>query len=616
MTADLATDAHQFTLLVTEKGGAERRQTFRGDEITLGRVQGNDLVLPKGNVSKRHARILYREGRFIVADLNSTNGTYVNRRRIAQATIIREDDRVYVGDFIIRVVPTEGLDGDRISEGPPTPTGTHEAPGNAFTLKPDSADGMRTASISSWDDLTGSQEIGRPLSSAPTTTSNTPSSSRGLQDSASESSNPGQKFSDMASGHRRAVAHTVGVVITELGEPALEPDDGYKAAVQAKVESVVDQLLVGGQVPVGTSPEAVAEQAVEELLSLGPLSDLLDDSAVSSISAARFDDLTGTRDGRQQAFPPGFSMALTFELALRRLCLRHGAPIGDEQVLDRELRDGSRLSLVRGEVSPHGPLMNIRKPRKIESSLDDLVRRGAISRGMATFLAQCVAGRLNILIVGPPDEGAHIVLSALCAAASRERIVAVTDFDDVASHSESAVRLNLSHYKDEPRRLLEIASGIPQARLAVTLNSPVFAAAILEATGTGMSGLLAALQAANLSRGLVRLPADIVAERKGMTLEAASGWVLSAFDVVIEVTRLRDGRVRVLRIGEMNADGAGGIRVEEIFRFSVSRVAAGGAVEGSFVPSGHTPRVAGQLQALGMRVDSTLFVRSTGRGRS
>src|SRR5687767_15909584 len=60
-------------------------------------------MLPKGNVSKRHARLLYRDGRFIVTDLNSTNGTYVNRRRITQATIVREGDRIYVGDFALRI---------------------------------------------------------------------------------------------------------------------------------------------------------------------------------------------------------------------------------------------------------------------------------------------------------------------------------------------------------------------------------------------------------------------------------------------------------------------------------------------------------------------------------
>ena len=612
MTADPAIDAHQFTLLVSEKGGAERRQTFRGDEITLGRVQGNDLVLPKGNVSKRHARILYREGRFIVADLNSTNGTYVNRRRIAQATIIRDDDRVYVGDFIIRVVPSHSSEQESDEMGPPTPTQLHDVP-DGGTLKPDSSDASQLAGSSSWEELTGSQDLSRASSipSSGTGSSRAPSSvPRGLSETAGDSSNPGQKFSDMASGHRRAVAHTVNAVIAEAGAPGLTPDEGYKATIQAKVESVVDQLLVGGQVPVGTSPEAVAEQAVEELVGLGPLAELLDDPAVSAVSAARYDDLTGTRDGRQQAFPPGFSTPLTFELALARLCSREGEPIGDESLIERVFKDGSRMSIVRGAVSPAGPLMILRKPRKIASNLDDLVRRGAISRGMATFLGQCVAGHLNLLVVGPPDEGAHILLSALCAAASHERIVAVTDFDDVTAHSDGAVRLDLSSFKDEPRRLLEIASTIRQTRLAVTLNSPEFASAILEATGTGMSGLLASLQAANLSRGLLRLSADIVAERSGMTLEAASGWVLSAFDVVIEVTRLRDGRVRVLRIGEMSADGSGGISVEDIFRFAVSRVAAGGAVEGNFVPSGQTPRAAAQLQALGMRVDPALFVRS------
>jgi pilus assembly protein CpaF len=92
-----------FSIIISEKGGAERRESFDKAEITVGRVQGNDIVLPKGNVSKQHARLLFRDGRFIVTDLKSTNGTYVNGRKIAQATVVREGDKVYVGDFVIRV---------------------------------------------------------------------------------------------------------------------------------------------------------------------------------------------------------------------------------------------------------------------------------------------------------------------------------------------------------------------------------------------------------------------------------------------------------------------------------------------------------------------------------
>src|SRR3984885_12492210 len=97
-----------FTIIISEKGGAERRETFDKNEINVGRVQGNDLMLPKGNVSKHHARLLFRDGRFIVTDLKSTNGTYVNGRKISQATIVREGDKIYIGDFVLRLeTPTQ-----------------------------------------------------------------------------------------------------------------------------------------------------------------------------------------------------------------------------------------------------------------------------------------------------------------------------------------------------------------------------------------------------------------------------------------------------------------------------------------------------------------------------
>ena len=71
-----------FTVVISEKGGAQRRMDFDKNEVTIGRVQGNDIILPKGNVSKRHSRIVLKDGRFIVVDLKSTNGTKVNGVKI------------------------------------------------------------------------------------------------------------------------------------------------------------------------------------------------------------------------------------------------------------------------------------------------------------------------------------------------------------------------------------------------------------------------------------------------------------------------------------------------------------------------------------------------------
>jgi pilus assembly protein CpaF len=639
VTADQAPDATQFELIVSEKGGPERRETYRGAEITIGRVQGNDLVLPKGNVSKRHARILFREGRFIVTDLNSTNGTYVNRRRIAQATILREEDSLYVGDFVIRVVGSGVGNSSRGEDGPESSVSRQLVPATqSLAPEPEGLNSQGSApalpSAPAWDRMSAAEQLSRssgppaphsssgshsnpPANSNPPAHSNPPHSStppaleRLISEPPQDSS---QRFSDMALGHRRSVSELVDTALTELGEPPLKPDDSYRKLVRQTVERIADQLLVGGHIPIGTSAEAVSDQACEEILDLGPLAELLGDPAVQLIAAARYDSLSGTRDGRQQVFLAGFSQMRTFELAIKRLVQQASEPIADDaEVIECSLAGGTRISIVRGTVSPSGPLLTIRKPRKVTSSLDDLVRRGAVSRAMATFLVQCVSGQLNLLVVGPQDDGAQVVLASLCAAVARDKIVAITDVDDLMVAQENSVRLDLSHYQGDVRRLLEMAGSLPNSRLAVTLSSIELTAALIEATGSCVSGLLASLHSANLSRGLLRLPADIAAARPGMSMEAAIGWVLSSFDVVIEVTRLRDGRVRVLRIGELVPDGKVGLAVNDIFRFVVSRVAAGGAVEGIFSPSGTVPRVAGQLEALGMRIDPALFNRTPTR---
>ena len=51
-----------FAIIVTEKGGDQRRLEFDKSEVTIGRVQGNDIVLPAKMVSRRHCRVEFRDG--------------------------------------------------------------------------------------------------------------------------------------------------------------------------------------------------------------------------------------------------------------------------------------------------------------------------------------------------------------------------------------------------------------------------------------------------------------------------------------------------------------------------------------------------------------------------
>lgn len=88
---------------IKEKGGGEQVLTFDRDTVNIGRARGNDIVLPRPNISKRHARIMVNEGEMYVVDLKSTNGTYVNGDRISAPVGVSDDDKVFMGDFMLKI---------------------------------------------------------------------------------------------------------------------------------------------------------------------------------------------------------------------------------------------------------------------------------------------------------------------------------------------------------------------------------------------------------------------------------------------------------------------------------------------------------------------------------
>lgn len=107
------------TVTISEKGGQQSQYEFNKSAITIGRMKGNDIVLPKGNVSKKHSRISANDGNVSITDLNSTNGTYVNGRKVTGEQPITENDKIYIGDFILQVETPQQA--SQSPAGPPQP---------------------------------------------------------------------------------------------------------------------------------------------------------------------------------------------------------------------------------------------------------------------------------------------------------------------------------------------------------------------------------------------------------------------------------------------------------------------------------------------------------------
>lgn len=88
-----------FSLAIIPPEGEQKSYQFDKREITLGRSSDNDIVLRRTDVSRRHARILLREGRLILLDLKSENGTFLNGQRIGSPQVVQPGDEMAIGDY-------------------------------------------------------------------------------------------------------------------------------------------------------------------------------------------------------------------------------------------------------------------------------------------------------------------------------------------------------------------------------------------------------------------------------------------------------------------------------------------------------------------------------------
>ena len=360
--------------------------------------------------------------------------------------------------------------------------------------------------------------------------------------------------------------------------------------------------------------ERLKRDARAELLELGVLGPLIEDESVTEIAVAGLSSITATRAGRRVIVEPPLSSDGSVRRVLARLLRQAGSPlVADETVVSRKLPNGFRLTAVTGARAPTGTLLRLDRAQRVDATLDDLVRAGAVSRGIATFLRHCMAVRANVLIVGSRDARPATIAGALASASPDGHVIAIQDSDIIVSNSVTVSHIDVSGATTELGGLVEFAARLPDARLVVDNFGGATAAAVLDVVAGGADGLIAVVNAASLRRALARLPAELAVVRPSLGVSAAREWLATTFDLVIDVARLRDGRQRVVRIGEPSGIDGGDITVRDIFAFVVERTATGGSVEGTFQATGVAPRLVNDMAARGIHVDSGVFSRPPSR---
>ena len=74
-----------------------------GEEVTVGRAAGCQVTIDDTYASQLHARVFLRDGQVFVEDLGSTNGTYLNRRKVTGPMQLQRGDKLQIGNTVLEL---------------------------------------------------------------------------------------------------------------------------------------------------------------------------------------------------------------------------------------------------------------------------------------------------------------------------------------------------------------------------------------------------------------------------------------------------------------------------------------------------------------------------------
>jgi len=413
-----------YAVVITDEGGARRTLDFSKPELTVGRVQGNDIVLSKRNVSKQHARLTLKGEQAVVVDLNSTNGTWVNGRKITTPQSLKHGDKIYIADFIITVEPSDdgperASSAPRVSEPPPLPTKQPMPPQSSMPVR-------------------------RPMGAR----RSMPSDSRtpGPQDARATSLPPRIERRETGAAELRAktetgfpIADPLGALLSRLSErmdienidPAAMKNQERWSAARAAIAETFLSMQTDGSVNADIDMREVAHIALHEAVGLGALDDVLSDESVRTVVVNGPAHVFVDKGEGLEAASLKFSSEAALRRVARRLAAGSGQTLEAQPVLHGRLSFGPRLTIMQPPLVMRGPVIELRI--RSTKSLEQLAEAGWMSADAATYLAKAVAECRNIVVAGPRGSGVTEVMSALARelpeTANAVAIEAVPDLD-------------------------------------------------------------------------------------------------------------------------------------------------------------------------------------------
>ena len=333
---------------------------------------------------------------------------------------------------------------------------------------------------------------------------------------------------------------------------------------------------------------------LNDMFGLGPIEPLLDDAGISDILINGPAQIYVERGGKLQCTDIAFRDNDHLVNVAQRIAASVGRRVDEMSPLcDARLADGSRVNIVLPPLAIDGASISIRKFAKNKVGFQRMVEGGSVSPAMARVLEIASRCRLNIVISGGTGSGKTTLLNALSQMIDPgERIVTIEDAAELQLQQPHVVRLETRPPSIEgggeitQRDLVKNALRMRPDRIILGETRGAEAFDVLQAMNTGHDGSMTTLHANSPRDALSRLENMVLSGNPNLPQRAIRGQIVSAVNLIIQVSRLRDGSRRVLYLTEVVGMEGDVIITQDLFKFEYDAGEFTADVRGRFV-SGH-----------------------------
>ena len=346
-----------------------------------------------------------------------------------------------------------------------------------------------------------------------------------------------------------------------------------------------------------------------ELNGYGPITELLEDKDITEIMVNGINEVYIEIDGHVVRDE---SVSFINDDHIVRTIQRMIQPLGRtidtaNPMVDARLKDGSRLNAVIPPLSLKGPVMTIRKFKPDLESIDDFLRTGTLTPYMARFLEACVKAKLNIIICGGTGSGKTSLLNVLSSFINpAERIITIEDAAELRLHQEHVISLEtrLVNYEGSGeitiRDLVINSLRMRPDRIIVGEVRGKEAFDMLQAMNTGHTGSMTTMHANGPIDALNRLETMILMAGMEIPIRAIREYIENAIHIVIHISRMADGKRKIVDISEVVGFEEDEIKLKPIFTFTQTGVLDNGEVDGEFKLLKYVPKVYQKIKAAGI----------------